>query len=128
MTSKYNRDDAAATSYLAFAELEEPAPSGRYAGVEPRTVTGSTPVAAPPRITGSGPWTDADGVGPEPALGYEIDAAPDLGEPPSPPQSASDPCCSTADGREPAAPVGHITSPTDAARAPTIERRRRLPA
>jgi hypothetical protein len=120
MSSKQR--DEAPTSYLAFAEISEPLPQGRYANVEPRHVVGRAPVEDVPRHPADSPW-HADPVGPEPPLGIEIDAPIDIGWP-TPPQSFAP--CSKADGEQPAAPAGN-TSPTVRARAAKFHERRRLP-
>jgi hypothetical protein len=49
---------------------------GRFRRHNPTTVTGAAPsYPSPP----NGPWANPDPSGPEPTLGYDIDALPELG-------------------------------------------------
>jgi hypothetical protein len=106
-----------ATTYHAFANLHEPLPTGRYASAVTRNVVGSKPIEDVPRQPSGSPY-HSDPVPAEPSLGVDIDAI-DIGEPPSPSQPS--PHAAAEGERSPAAPV---SSPTSAARAPTIHKRR----
>jgi hypothetical protein len=85
----------------------------------PEAITGTEPIAAPPRIS-DGPWATPSGVPNEEPLGVDMTIAPGLGEPSPPAQPCSSPALAAVGERSPAAPV----SPTSAARAPTIQKRR----
>jgi hypothetical protein len=47
---------------------------GRFAGVNPTMVVGSTPGPIYPRLPSSSPWHGPDPVPIEPSLGYSVDA------------------------------------------------------
>jgi hypothetical protein len=115
--------DEPRTTYLSFAELHEPLPQGRYAGVEPRKVVGaSATYEGAPQQPGDSPWS-RDPVPDEPSLGVEIDAPIDIGEPPSQQPSVL-PCgAAAADGEEASrAPVDNL--PTVEARTLPKQRRK----
>jgi hypothetical protein len=62
---------------LAMNELAQP--RGRYGDAEGKQfVVGSTPGPSYPPLPESSPWHGPDPVGPEPPLGYAIDAMPEL--------------------------------------------------
>ena len=66
-------------TYHARAQHDLDESGGRYAKLEPRTVVGTTAI---PQMPGGAEWcSSAAGVPDEPPLGYDISAAPDLGEP-----------------------------------------------
>jgi hypothetical protein len=120
MSRNRPREEAPPTTYLAFSELEEPLPAGRFANVEPRHVVGRAPREDVPRQPSDSPW-HADPVPDEPSLGIAIDAPIDIGWP-SPPQSS--PPSSTAAGEEASSvPVDNL--PTVEARTlPKFQRRK----
>jgi hypothetical protein len=110
--------DEAPTTYQAFAELDDPLPGGRFASIEPRSVTGSAPTYDAPRQPEGSPWL-SDVVGPEPPLGYDISAAPDLGWPEQLPSSL--PCAAAERGSRVPVPTVERGSPAN------LKRRRRMP-
>ena len=121
-----NRDEAQPTSYLAFANILDPPPEGRFAGVEPRKVVGAYAIyeGAPPQ-PGSSPWSH-DPVPDESPLGIEIDAPINIGEP-SPPQPCPSPTVVEVASGALCDPAGS-TSPAVERRGPAnlSKQRRRL--
>jgi len=73
------REDRLATTYhaasRAFVDEDR---GGRFAVLEKATVTGAGPVRYPKLA--SGPWSEGPGGGPEPPLGFDVNAVEAVGE------------------------------------------------
>ena len=66
-------------TYFNRASADADMVGGRFKKATEASVTGTPTYPTPP----SGPWATPDPSGPEPPLGYEIDALPELGGAPA---------------------------------------------
>jgi hypothetical protein len=87
---------------------------GRFAAVNPTTVTGATPIPSYPALP-SGPWSGSDPVPTEPPLGYSVDDMPGLENPTgvsvSPPVATGAPVAGSAPSSELVPPLADDVEP-----------------
>jgi len=80
-TDQQTRRQILKDTYLSRAQADaEIETQGRFKKHNPTIVSGTPQYPTVP----SGPWSSPDPSGPEPSLGYSIDALPDLGCAPAP--------------------------------------------
>jgi hypothetical protein len=72
-------DRLARNTYLAHANDTELELGGRFAKLRPTTVIGEVAVPQYPKLPAGNPWAE-DVCGPEPSLGFSVDAIEPVGE------------------------------------------------